>query len=140
MNVKVHDLMTASVVTTEPHRSIEHVRKIMERNKIGALPVVDSEGQPVGIISTTDLVPGLNDNSPVSKVMTKNVYTVPEYDDVSTAARIMRNHNIHRVVVTHEKKVVGVLSTFDLLELVEQRRFTAKAPPTRSKRKGTKRS
>lgn len=140
MNVKVHDLMTKSVVTTEPHRSIEHVRKMLGRNKVGAIPVIDHEGKPVGIVSQADLVQHQNGNSPVSTVMTGKVYTIPQYDDVSAAARVMRNHRIHRVIVTHEQKVVGVLSAFDLLKLVEGRRFVARNSPTESKRKGSKRS
>ena len=140
MNIKVNELMTASVVTTEPHASIERLRRIMQRNKIAAVPVVDSDGQPVGIVSTTDLVPSLKPESPVNTIMTEKVYTVPMYDDVSVAARIMRNHKIHRVIVTHEQKVVGVLSAFDLLQLVESHRFVAKNPPSESRRKGSKRS
>ena len=139
MNVKVHELMSADVVTTEPHRSIDHVRKMMERNRIGAVPVVDSDGQPIGIVSATDLVPALNGASPVKTVMTERVYTVPQYEDVSIAARVMRNHHIHHVVVTHEQRVVGVLSTFDLLELVEGHRFDVRNPPTPSGRRGSKR-
>jgi len=65
---------------------------------------------------------------------------VTKYDDVSTAARVMRNHKIHRVVVTHEQKVVGVISAFDLLKLVEDHRFVAKNAPTPSKRRGSKRA
>ncbi len=140
MNVKVEELMTKAVVTTEPHRSIDHVKKMLERNKVGAVPVVDHEGKPVGIVSLTDLVHDLNGNSPVSTMMTGKVYTVSQYDDVSIAARVMRNHKIHRVIVTHEKKVVGVLSAFDLLKLVEGHRFVAKKAPTTSSRKGSKRS
>jgi CBS domain-containing protein len=139
MNVKIKDLMTESVIVTEAHKSIDHVRGMMERNKIGAIPVVDHDGQAVGIVSTTDLIPELNGNSPLSTIMTEKVYTIPEYDDVSTAARLMRNHKIHRVLVTHEQKVVGVLSAFDLLKLVEGHRFVAKNAPTESKRKGSKR-
>ena len=134
MNVKVSELMTESVVTTRPHKSIEHVRAILDRNELSAVPVVDSDQQPVGIVSATDLLPNLKPNSPISSIMTEKVYTVPQYDDVSTAARVMRNHKIHRVVVTHEQRVVGVLSSFDLLQLVEGRRFVAKNPPSESKR------
>jgi CBS domain-containing protein len=65
---------------------------------------------------------------------------VPKYDDVSIAARVMRNHRIHRVVVTHEQKVVGVLTAFDLLKLVENHRYVEKNPPTESARKGTGRA
>lgn len=139
MNVKVDELMAESVVTTEPHASVEHVRGILERNKIGAIPVVDSDGQPVGIVSTTDLAADLKPGSPIKTIMTEKVYSVPRYDDVSTAARVMRNHKIHRVLVTHEQKVVGVLSAFDLLKLVESHRYVAKNAPTASKRKGSKR-
>lgn len=139
MNVKVHDLMTEAVVTTEPHASIDRVRRIMQRNKVGAVPVVDTEGRPVGVVSATDLVPSLKADAPVSSIMTEKVYTVPRYDDVSVAARIMRNHKIHRLVVTHEQKVVGVISAFDLLELVEGHRFVAKNPPSEGKRKRSRR-
>jgi CBS domain-containing protein len=139
MNVKVDELMSHSVVTTEPHKSIDHVRGMMEKNKVSAVPVVNSDGEVLGIVSSTDMVPELNGSSPVSQLMTEKVYTVPKYDDVSIAARVMRNHHIHRVVVTHEKKVVGVLSTFDLLKLVEDHRYVAKNAPTKSTRKVPKR-
>ena len=140
MNVKVVELMSASVVTAEPHQSIEHVRKMLENNAISAVPVVDSNRHPVGIVSATDLAHELKPGAPVSSIMTEKVYTVPQYEDVSIAARVMRNHGIHRVVVTHEQQVVGVLSAFDLLKLVEGHRFVAKNAPTKSKRKGSKRS
>jgi CBS domain-containing protein len=137
MNVKVRELMSESVVTAEPHHSVAHVRKMLERNKLSAVPIVDPQDRAVGIISATDLLPDLNGSSPVSAIMTEKVYCVPQYDDVSVAARVMRNHKIHRVVVTHEQKVVGVLSTFDLLKLVEKHRFVAKNPPTRAKRRSS---
>jgi CBS domain-containing protein len=140
MNVKVDELMTAQVVTTEPHATVEHVRGILERNRIGAIPVIDGDGTPIGIVSLTDLLPTIAPGSPVSRIMTEKVYTVPRYDDVSTAARVMRNHKIHRVVVTHEQKVVGMLSAFDLLRLVEEHRYIEKNPPTESTRKGQKRA
>lgn len=139
MNTKVEELMSVSVVIAEPHQSTEHVRQLLERNGISSVPVVDSDGQPVGIVSATDLAHDLKPGAPISAIMTQKVYVVPKYEDVSIAARIMRNHNIHHVVVTHEKKVVGVLSAFDLLKLVEDHRYVAKNPPTKSSRKGSKR-
>ena len=139
MNIKVHELMTRSVVTAQPHQSVEHARQILDKNRIGALPVVDNEQHPIGIVSSTDLAQDLKAGTPISSIMTDKVYTVPQYDDVSIAARVMRNHRIHRVVVTHEKKVVGMLSAFDLLKLIEGHRFVAKNAPQRSRRKGSKR-
>jgi len=140
MNVKVHEVMTASVVTTKPHASIAHIRGLMKRHKIGSIPVVDPDGHPVGIVSSTDLAADLKPAAPVSTIMTEKVLTVPKYDEVSTAARVMRNHKIHHVVVTHEKQVVGVLSSFDLLRLVENHRFVAKRPPTAPTRRPSKRT
>ncbi|MGI9383563.1 MAG: CBS domain-containing protein, partial [Methyloligellaceae bacterium] len=66
--------------------------------------------------------------------MSDHVIVVPAYNDASVAARIMRKRKIHHVVVTHEKKVVGIISSFDLLKLVEGRRFVARNAPTPSKR------
>lgn len=140
MNVNVHELMSAQVVTTQPHKSVSHVREILESHHIGAVPVVDTEGHPVGIVSATDLAAELPAGAPVSGLMSEKVYTVPQYDDVSVAARVMRNHRIHHVVVTHEQKVVGILSAFDLLKLVEDHRFVMKNPPTPPKRKGARRA
>ena len=141
MSVKVSDLMAQQVVTAEPHHTVEHVRKMLDRNRIHAVPVLDPEGHPVGIVSLTDLnAPGLKDGAPVSRVMTEKVYTVPLYEKVSIAARVMRNHQIHRVVVTHEGRVEGMLSAFDLLALVEDRRFVMKNVGTPKKRGGNERS
>ena len=140
MNVKVDDLMTESVVTAEPHHSIEHVRQMLEKNRISAVPVVDTNRHPVGIVSATDLSHDLKAGAPISSIMTEKVYTVPRYDDVSIAARVMRNHGIHRVVVTHDQSVVGMLSAFDLLKLVEGHRYVQKNAPTRSARKGSERA
>ena len=139
MSVKVEELMTKSVVTAQPHQSVEHVRNMLERNSISSVPVVDSDGHPIGIVSSTDLVQELKPAAPISQIMTEKVYTVAQYDDTSIAARVMRNHKIHHVVVTHEQKVVGMLSAFDLLKLVESHRYVAKNAPTPSKRKGGKR-
>ena len=55
-------------------------------------------------------------------------------DGPHIAARIMRNHHIHHVVVTEKKKAVGIVSAYDLLRLVEDHRFTAKAAPTAGKK------
>ena len=135
MNVKIADLMAKRVITAQPHNSVEHVRGVMERNRIHALPIVGPEGEAAGIVTTADLARKLKDETPVRRIMSDHVFSVPAYNDVSAAARIMRRHKIHHVVVTHEKKVVGIISSFDLLKLVEGHRFTMKnAPQPRRKR------
>ena len=140
MNVKVNDLMSAHVITTQPHQSVEHVRELLRKNSIGSVPVVDTDGHPVGVVSSTDLARELKPGSPINTIMSDKVYTVPQYSDVSLAARVMRNHSIHHIVVTNENTVVGILSAFDLLKLVEEHRYVAKNAPTPSKRKGARRA
>ena len=139
MNAKIKDLMVESVETATPDQTVGDVREIMTSKGISSLPVVNAGGEPIGIVTTTDLIEVLEDDQKVEDIMSNVVYVVPQYDDVSIAARVMRNHNIHRVVVTHEQKVVGMLSAFDLLKLVEGHRFVAKNAPTPSKRRRSKR-
>ena len=134
MNVKVKDLMVGQVVSTLPHKSIGHAADIMKRNHIKSVPVLNTEKEVVGIITTADIIKAESDLTPVKKVMTTTVYTVPEYADVNIPARIMRNHKIHHLVVTREQKIVGILSSFDLLKLVEDHRYVSKNPPSPSKK------
>lgn len=133
MNIKISDIMHKSVVTTVPHKSLGHVRDIMKKNGISSVAVVNSDNEPVGIITTSDLAKGHDEGTPISKIMPEHVYTVPAYNSVHIAARIMRNHHIHHVVVTHEHEIVGIVSSFDLLKLVEDHRFAMKNPSTPSK-------
>ena len=138
MNLKIADLMAKRVVSAQPHHSVEHVRNLLANNRIHAVPVVGPDMELLGVISTADLMEDLKSGTPVGSIMTKDVRTIPAYNDVSAAARMMRRHKVHHAVVTHEKKVVGMLSSFDLLKLVEGHRFTMHAAPTatKGKRKG----
>ena len=114
MNVKVKDLMIKSVITTMPHKSVGHAQDIMSKNKIKSLPIVDDEMEVKGIITSSDMLKDHAENTPLSKVMTTKVYTVPMYSDVYIAARVMRNHKINHLIVTDEKKIVGVLHSDSL--------------------------
>ncbi len=138
MNIKIKDLMVHQVVTTQPHKSVGHVKEIMKKNKIKSVPIVSSDNDLEGIVTATDLL-GKDDLTPVSKVMVTDLYTIPAYADVSLAARMMRKRKIHHLLVVDEKKLAGVISSFDLLTLVEDKRFVMKNPPTPSKKKKSKR-
>ena len=104
----------------------------MRDNSVSAIPVVDSDGHPVGIVTATDFLDDLNEGTPVSHVMAEPVFTVPRYDGPHVAARVMRNHHLHHVVVTEGQAVVGILTSYDLLSLVEDHRYIAKNGPTPS--------
>ncbi len=126
MSVRVEDIMSPRVMAVTPHQSVGHVRDLMTKRRVQALPVVEAGGELVGIVTATDILRARKDTSPISRIMTREVTTIPEYAEVSRAARAMRNKHIHHLVVTHEKKVRGILSTYDLLKLVENHRFVLK--------------
>ncbi len=131
MNVKIDDVMAHQVVTVQPHHTIAHVRAVMERNRVHALPVVGPDNEVRGIISSSDLIGGHPDGAHVSSIMTTPVWCLPRYNNVDVAATVMRKHHVHHIIVTHDRKVVGIVSAFDLLQLVESRRFVEKAGSTR---------
>lgn len=140
MNTRVKDLMIPNVITVHPQDNVATVREQMLAHDIHAVPVVDGDGvTPVGIVTSSDLVADFPGETPVSTIMTTKIYTVPRYSGVHIAARVMRNHRLHHIVVTHEKKIVGILSSFDLLRLVEEHRFVMKNPPLESERHGARR-
>ena len=140
MNIRIADIMTKRVVVAQPHHTIGHVRQLMERNRIGALPVVGPDNEALGIVTSSDLLRRHKDESPCSRIMSDGVHAVPAYNEVSVAARIMRKHKIHHVVVTKEKKVVGMISSFDLLKLVDGNRFQLRQAPTPASRKKPRRA
>ena len=116
---KVADVMAANVIMAKPGDLVGGVRELMEAHDINSLPVVDEENQLVGMLTSTDLVPGFSAKIPISRVMSTHVYTVPPKTDVSTAAQMMRQYGMHHMVVTDGDKVVGVVSSLDLLRLLE---------------------
>lgn len=130
MSVKVNEIMKKRVVTATPHQTVDHLKAMLERNKIGLAPVVGPDKEVLGVVSAADLVNYKKGGTPIGQLMTEKVYTVPLYADVELAARMMRKHRIHHIVVVHEKQLAGVLSSFDLLQLVEGKRFVMKNAPT----------
>ena len=140
MNVKVQDLMTNNIITAQVHQTVGQIKDKMTKRNLSSVPVVSADKVPIGVVSASDLLAAEKEGTPISNIMTEKVYTIPEYEDVSVAARMMRNHKIHHLIVTQEQKLVGVLSSFDLLKLVEGHRFVMKNAPTPKNKGGGKRT
>jgi RNA polymerase-binding transcription factor DksA len=137
-NVKVNELMSPEVLTASVSDTVQAVRDRMASEGISALPVVNGEDL-MGIVTATDVLRSTDHEKPVSAIMSEHVFTVPPYVDVHVAARVMRNHGIHHVVVTLDQKIQGIVASYDLLELVEQHRYVAKNKPSTPKRRGGRR-
>ena len=137
--VKVAEVMTEQVLYVTRHQSVGHVRGLLGKHGIHSLPVVNAEREPVGIVTSMDLVDTVADSTLIGQIMTRDVLTVPKYADVHIAARMMRNHRVHHLVVTEGKEIVGLLSSFDLLRLIENKRYVAKNLPSRPQGSGQRR-
>ncbi len=127
MSVTVAEVMVPRVVTARSGESVASVRERMVEGGIHALPVVNEEDRPLGIVTSSDLVQDCAPDQAVSEVMTPKVYTVARDSDVRLAARLMRNRRLHHLLVVEGGKLVGMLSSFDLLRVVEEHRFERKS-------------
>ncbi|WP_255190542.1 IMP dehydrogenase [Natronobeatus ordinarius] len=108
-----------SVVTADPEMTVTEVDEMMIREGVGGAPVVNTRGEVLGIISSTDIRPHLevNEDDPVTAAMTDEVITAPEDVDAREAFDMMYEHKIERVpVVDEEKLLVGLVTMQGILQ------------------------
>jgi CBS domain-containing protein len=122
MPATVRDLMAPAVVSVGPDDTIETARSLMHAHDVHALPVVGEQEEPVGILTSTDLAVDLPSTLPVARVMTRALVEIASDAAPETAARTMTERHIHHLVVTDQRRLVGVLSALDLLHLVRPSR------------------
>ncbi len=139
MNATTADIMHSPVMTLTPHQSVGHARELMQRHGVSAFPLVEPGGELVGIVTASDLLDDHAEGTGLGSFAKRQVYTVHPGDGPHVAARIMRNHHLHHVVVVDRgadgtDEVAGIVSSFDLLRLVEDHRFVMKNAPTPPKR------
>ncbi len=108
-----------SVVTADPEMTVREIDERMAREGVGGAPVVDTEGEVLGIISSTDVRPHLevNEDDRVTEAMTDEVITAPEDVDPRDAFELMYDHKIERVpVVDDENQLVGLVTMQGILQ------------------------
>jgi CBS domain-containing protein len=131
------EIMTSPVVTAEPDLPIKDAARLLDRNEITALPVVDEQQRLVGIVSEADLLRGEIAHDPrgharpveddkeraatVSDVMTLGVITANENTDAADIARLMLDTAVKSIPVTHGARVVGIVSRRDLIRVIATR-------------------
>lgn len=104
--------------------------RLMREHHVGSLVVVEEEGRgrvPVGIVTDRDIVvevlaPELDYRTvSVGEIMSTDLITVREQDDVLDALRLMRRRGIRRIpVVTESGTLAGIVTIDDVLEIVAE--------------------
>ncbi len=116
-SVQIFDIMSFPVFTVRPDDTVEAVHtRLRERGHTGA-PVMDGE-KLVGVISVRDLVKlerPTQRSAPVKAFMKRDVITIDPQDSISTALRLMVKHDIGRLPVVEEGRLVGIVTRSDLM-------------------------
>lgn len=125
--MKVKDCMCNDVCSVKPDTKIWEVAKLMSQNHIGSVAVTDSDDGICGIVTDRDIILRTiccdkdAKNTPVSEVMTTNVCTCMEDDEVSKAEVTMSTNQIRRLPVCNcNDKLVGILTLGNLAQNTNQ--------------------
>jgi CBS domain-containing protein len=117
--VQIRDIMTANVAYVSPDASLEQAAQLMQKHNVGSIPVVDNDSL-VGIVTDRDIVVrGVAHGkeaakTPISDVMTSEVQSVTPDMTLVQAAQIMSEHQIRRLPVIEQDRLVGMVSLGDL--------------------------
>ncbi len=108
--------MVVNPVTIKPNQSLGDAFKIMEKNKISGIPVVEgNKNKLVGILTNRDVRFANDLNQTVSALMTKNVITVKESVSKEEARKLLHKHRIEKlVVVDKDGFCVGLITVKDM--------------------------
>lgn len=117
---QIRDIMTSNVYTIKETQSIQEAGAIMSEYNIGSIPVVNNNGEMVGMITDRDITlrstaQGEGAETPISQVMTaqKIVKATPDMD-VHEAAQLLSKQQIRRLPVVENGQVVGMVALGDL--------------------------
>jgi acetoin utilization protein AcuB len=123
---EISRLMSTDVVTVSPDTTILGAAKVLVKQNITGLPVVDKENRLLGIVSEKDLLilayslatkSYASNDSPktVEEVMAKDVVTFDKDDPVDDVIECLMDGNFRRVPILSGDKLVGIVSRKDLL-------------------------
>ena len=121
--MKVKDCMCTDVCCVKPETTIHDVAKLMSQNHIGSIPVCDTDNCLCGIVTDRDII--LRSiacdkdvkTTPVSDIMSTNVCTCEEDEDMANAENKMGTNKVRRLpVCDSNKKVIGILTLGDIAQ------------------------
>ncbi|MEU4659286.1 CBS domain-containing protein [Streptomyces sp. NPDC023723] len=127
---KVRDLMSEAVVRVQRGTPFKEIAHLLQEYDITAVPVVDADDRPVGVVSEADLLEKIwgGDTAPpdgakasatdAAGLMTSPPLSAREDWSVVDAARVMARHGIKRLLVVDAgERLIGVVSRSDLLRV-----------------------
>ena len=125
--MKIENLMTHEVQTCHPADPLTSAAQKMWEGDIGSLPVVNDNGQVVGMITDRDICMAAYTQGrslseiPVVVAMSKEVYACTPNDSIKDAEEALRSHQIRRLpVLNDEQKLVGIVSVSDIIREAER--------------------
>jgi CBS domain-containing protein len=116
----VAEIMTPYPYAVSPDASLTEVALIMRDGEVGDVLIVDDEGHVDGIVTDRDIAVRLvaDGRDPAvttaRDICTSSPVTISPDDDVSTAARFMRELAVRRLPVSQDGRLVGIVSLGDL--------------------------
>lgn len=124
--MRLSDIMTKELVTCSPNESIAQAAQKMQDCNIGLCPVVEGD-RLVGVVTDRDITiravaKGKDVQSTnVSEVMTADPITAEEAMEAEEVCEIMSEHQIRRLPVMRDNKLIGIIALADLaLDLEEE--------------------
>src|SRR5213593_226841 len=119
MTTRVRDAMTPSVTTASPTQSLAEAAEMMKRDDVGSIPVVDDD-RLVGIVTDRDIVVRAvaERRDPqamlINEVASRELVTVDPEQDLDEALALMAQHQVRRLPVVEEGRLVGMLAQADV--------------------------
>jgi CBS domain-containing protein len=127
-NVRVRDVMTPDPSTCRATDSATNAARIMWDRDCGAVPVVDTSGHPIGMVTDRDLCMAAYlrgvalDQLTVDSAMAHSAFTCSVNDRLDTAGHTMANARVRRLPVVDANGIVcGVLSLNDIIRASARR-------------------
>lgn len=116
----VGQLMQDAVTTCTPRTDGSTIASMMTRRNFGSLPVVESDGTLVGIVSEYDLLQAMIEGRDLRKILATEIMSahpvsVTEDQTLAQVADLFQDRYMTRVPVVRNKKLVGILARRDLL-------------------------
>ncbi|MEI3529584.1 MAG: CBS domain-containing protein [Bacilli bacterium] len=116
--MQAKDIMTTSVIVVDKEIDIFDIAKIMKENDIGFIPVSDKQ-KIIGVITDRDIVVKVlaNKDTKIYNYISKDIITCNVDDNINTILTIMAESKVKRLLVVDDKKVVGIISLSDIINI-----------------------